>query len=535
MANTEDAGDLAIIFRSAGKPVRMSTAGKWRRAITLGDLTRDTPVAVEAGGRALGVRPAGELPELARMFDEIAPRPVLPDVGLADPAAIEPMASRTSPEDAPPLSPPPGAPAPPWSVRSPAGDTGATATEPPGAEAAFKLAKAPVGLVVLLGAATAFAPLAIDMYLPGLPAIARGLHVPTAAAQATIAAFLAGLAIGQLFYGPASDRWGRRGPLIAGGVLFVVASIVCALAPSLPMLVAGRFVQALGGSAGTVIGRAVVRDRFDHRNAARVLSLLMLVMGLAPILAPLAGGVLVVSLGWRAIFWLLAVFGVMLTLAVVFYLTESRSAETAIQARGEHPFRAYLALLGQPVLVGYMLAGGLNGAALFTYISASPGLLITTYHIPPAHFGWVFCSNAVALVAMSQVNGHLLRHFTPERILSVARVISLGFALLLALAAFTGLGGMFGVLIPLFFILGSFGFIGANTTAAALNVDPVRAGSISSLMGVTTFGLGAAASALVSAFHDVGPRPMAFVVLLSIVGSAVALYKLAQPRPRASA
>jgi DHA1 family bicyclomycin/chloramphenicol resistance-like MFS transporter len=386
-----------------------------------------------------------------------------------------------------------------------------------------------VGLVVLLGAATAFAPLSIDMYLPGLPALAAGFHVPTAAAQATIAAFLAGLAIGQLFYGPASDRWGRRWPLIGGGVLFVVATIVCALAPSLQVLIIARFVQALGGSAGTVIGRAVVRDLFDHRNAARVLSLLMLVMGSAPIVAPLLGGTLVAAFGWRAIFWILTIFGVLMTLAIIVYLKESRSAETAAQARMEHPFRAYLALLRQPVLVGYMLAGGLNSAALFAYISASPGLLITTYGIPPARFGWVFGANAVALVGMSQVNGHLLRRHTPERILSLARIISLGFAVVLTIDAFTGFGGMYGVLVPLFFVIGSFGFMGANTTAAGLNVDPIRAGSISSLMGVTTFGLGALASAMISAFHDVGPRPMALTILLTISASAIALYTLAKP------
>ena len=406
-------------------------------------------------------------------------------------------------------------------------DTPAAAAEP-----AFKLAKAPVGLVILLGAATAFAALSIDMYLPGLPAIAAGFHVPTAAAQATIAAFLAGLALGQLFYGPASDRWGRRWPLIGGGALYVVASIVCATAPNLPVLVGARFVQALGGCAGTVIGRAVVRDLFDHRNAARVLSLLMLVMGAAPIIAPLAGGALVAAYGWRAIFWILTAFGVLMTVAVIVYLQESRSAETAAQARSEHPFRAYLALLRQPVLVGYMLAGGLNSAALFAYISASPGLLITTYGIPPAKFGWVFGANAVGLIGMSQVNGHLLRHYTPERILSMARLVSLAFAAVLTIDAFTGLGGMLGVLVPLFFVLGSFGFMGANTTAAGLNVDPVRAGSISSLMGVTTFGLGAAASAMISAFHDVGPRPMALTVLLAISGSAVALYALAKPQRR---
>jgi DHA1 family bicyclomycin/chloramphenicol resistance-like MFS transporter len=397
---------------------------------------------------------------------------------------------------------------------------------------AFVVARPPLGEVVLLGALTAFAPMAIDMYLPGLPSLAAGLHVAPNAAQATVAAFLAGLALGQLYYGPASDRLGRRGPLIAGGVLFTVASVVCALAPNLTVLIIARFVQAVGGSAGTVIARAVVRDRYDHRNAARVLSLLMLVMGLAPIIAPLAGGTLVAHFGWRAIFWILTGFGVIMTLATIFKLEESRSAETAAHALGEHPLRAYLALVRMPALVGYMLASGLNAAALFAYISAAPGLVITTYGFPPERFGLVFGANAIALVGMTQVNARLLRHHTPERILAMARLVSLVFAAVLLVDAFTGAFGMFGVLVPLFFVLGSFGFIGANTAAAALNVDPKRAGSISSLMGVTTFGLGALVSALISAFHDVGPRPMAVTVFLAIAGSSVALYTLAQPRNR---
>jgi DHA1 family bicyclomycin/chloramphenicol resistance-like MFS transporter len=395
------------------------------------------------------------------------------------------------------------------------------AASAPAPTPAFVIARPPLGEVVLLGALTAFAPMAIDMYLPGLPSLAAGLHVSLNAAQATVAAFLAGLALGQLYYGPASDRLGRRGPLIAGGLLFTVASVVCALAPNLTVLIIARFVQAVGGSAGTVIARAVVRDRYDHRNAARVLSLLMLVMGLAPIIAPLAGGTLVAHFGWRAIFWILTGFGAIMTVATIFMLDESRSAETAAHAQSEHPFRAYLALIRMPALVGYLLASGLNAAALFAYISASPGLVITTYHIPPDRFGLVFGANAIALVGMSQVNARLLRHHTPERILAMARLASLVFA-----------AGMFGVLVPLFFVLGSFGFIGANTAAAALNIDPKRAGSISSLMGVTTFGLGALVSALISAFHDVGPRPMAVTVFLAIAGSSVALYTLAQPRNR---
>ncbi len=236
--------------------------------------------------------------------------------------------------------------------------------------------RTPWATVILLGSLTAFAAISIDMYLPSLPAISAGYHVAPGASQATLATFFAGLAIGQFFHGPASDRWGRRIPLFAGVALYVAASAWCALAPSLPMLCLARFFQALGGCAGPVIARAIVRDRFEHRQSARILSQLMLVMGVAPILAPLAGAGMLAFGGWPTIFWFLAGFGTVVGVWMFFALGESRSHETARQARGENPLAAYWALLRQRRLVGYMLAGALNSAALFAYLAASPSLLI---------------------------------------------------------------------------------------------------------------------------------------------------------------
>jgi DHA1 family bicyclomycin/chloramphenicol resistance-like MFS transporter len=393
----------------------------------------------------------------------------------------------------------------------------------------FKPARAPVGLVVLLGALTAYAPMSIDMYLPTLPAIGRAFNASPAAAQATLAAFLAGLALGQFVYGPASDRWGRRGPILVGAAIYVAASIACALAPSILLLTIARFVQALGGCAGAVIARAVVRDRFGHRDGARVLSLLMLVMGLAPVLAPLAGGAMLGFGGWRTIFWLLTGFGTLIAVAAYFTLAETRSAETAAHARSEHPFRAYLELLRRPQLIGFILASSLNTAALFAYVAASPGLLIGTYGVRPADFGWIFGINAVGMIAASQVNARLLHRYTPEQIVVMARPVSLLFAVVLSLAAVSGIGGMFGVLVPLFCLMASFGFVGSNTIAGGLNVDPRRVGSISALMGGVQFAVGAAASAVVSAIPARGAVPMALVILVCIAASTVALYTLAKP------
>jgi DHA1 family bicyclomycin/chloramphenicol resistance-like MFS transporter len=391
-------------------------------------------------------------------------------------------------------------------------------------------AKVSVGLVIMLGALTGFAPMSIDMYLPSVPMITKAFGGAPSSAQITLATFLAGMAIGQFFYGPASDRWGRRGSILLGAGIYVIASAACALAPSMGWLALARFVQALGGCAGAVVARAVVRDRFEHRDAARVLSLLMLVMGLAPIVAPLVGGALLNVVGWRAIFWVLTGFGALISVVAFLWLPESRSAETAAQARGEHPIRGYVTLLSNPRLIGFSLSGALNSAALFGYISASPGLLIGVYGVPVSQFGWVFGLNAGAMIAMSQVNGRLLRRYSPEQLVAWSRPACLAFALALAGAALTGFGGMWGVLIPLFFILGSFGFIGPNTMAGGLNVDPRRAGSISALIGGAQFGVGALASAAITAWHDPGPRPMAIVILICIVGSSIALYTLALPK-----
>ncbi|WP_374468723.1 multidrug effflux MFS transporter [Phenylobacterium sp.] len=395
----------------------------------------------------------------------------------------------------------------------------------------YQTARTPWGLVVLLGLLTAMGPLAIDMYLPSLPSIGQDLRASAGQAQTTVSAFLAGMALGQFFYGPASDRFGRRPPILLGVAIFIAASAACAIATTPEALIAGRFVQALGACSGAVVARAIVRDRFNHTETARMLSLLMLIMGLAPILAPLLGGVLLGLGGWRLNFWFMTAFGVLLGLATLVRLQESRSEETARHARSENPFQAYVALLRQRRLVGYGLAGALNGATLFTYIASSPELLIGTYGIPASLFGVVFGLNAVGIIGANQVNRWVLRRMTPDQVLSRASLISTGFAFLLALAAVTGLGERWSVLPLLFLTLASYGFMQGNTMAGALNVDPRRAGSISALLGGASFGVGALASAAAGLLHDGTPKPMAVVMLASLAGSAVVLRWLALPRP----
>lgn len=390
----------------------------------------------------------------------------------------------------------------------------------------------PWGLVCLLAAMTAFAPMSIDMYLPAQIAIGVDLKAGHSQVELTLATFLAGMAIGQFFYGSASDRFGRRGPILVGCVVYVVASALCALTTSIEALIGARFLQALGGCAGGVIARAIVRDNFDHRDTARILSLLMLVMGLAPILAPAAGSLVLIAADWRAIFWCLAGFGVLVALAVLFLLKESRSEATAEQARSESPVAAYLALLQQPRLVGYLLAGSLNGAVLFTYISASPGLMMGIYGIKPVFYSWLFGLNAVGVIGANQINRMLLRHHGPDGILKTASTAAIGFGAVLLLAAVTGLGGPWTVLPILFLTLGTYALMQGNTTAGALNCDPRRAGSISALSGGLSFGAGAVGSWAGGALYNGTPVPMTAVMLACLVGSALALRLMAlRPQP----
>lgn len=392
--------------------------------------------------------------------------------------------------------------------------------------------KKPWFFVPLLAAMTALGPLSIDMYLPSLPTIARDLGSDVGASQATVSVFFAGLAIGQLFFGPASDRFGRRAPLLVGLAAYTLASIGSAFAPSMGFLIGARLMQALGACASMVISRAIVRDNFGHHGSARFFSLLALVTGAAPILAPVVGGFLLKFVGWRAIFEVLAAAGAVLTLIVFAILPESRSAEVARQARSEHPFRAYLALLRQRRLLGYALAGAFNSACMFTYIASSSAVLIGVYGVTPTQYALLFGVNSVALVLASQLNRMLLTRFDPDQVLGGAAAGSIVCALALLLISATGLGGLWGLMAPLFLTIASSSLIQANGLAGALAVDGTRPGSTAALFGAGAFGFGAVASSIAGLMHDGTARPMAIVIVCCLFGCAAAFFGLARARSR---
>lgn len=390
-------------------------------------------------------------------------------------------------------------------------------------------------LALILGTLTAFAPFSIDMYLPGLPAIAREFGVETAAAQQTLAVFFLGLSVGQVVYGPIADRLGRRRPLLFGCALYALACIGCALAPSLPSLVAMRLLQALGGCAGVVIARSVVRDLFDQHESARMYSFLMLVLGVAPITAPLIGGQLLLFFGWRAIFVTLCGFGLLCLALVFFGLPETLPVERRITSGLGAALRTYGGLLIDGRFMGYALAGGLASAAMFAYISGSPFVFIELNGVPPERFGLLFGTNAVGLIGASQINRWLLGRYQSGQILTVALAFTAISGLLLLGITAAGIGGFVGLLFVLFCCIASTGFVGPNATAAAMAPYGGRAGSAAALLGAVQFACGAAAGALVGLLHNGTALPMVATIALCGVAAFLLLQFLAlRPLPQAA-
>ncbi|MFC4298343.1 Bcr/CflA family multidrug efflux MFS transporter [Castellaniella hirudinis] len=366
--------------------------------------------------------------------------------------------------------------------------------------------------LILMGALAAIGPLAIDMYLPAFGAMARDLGVHQGQVERTLASYLLGLALAQLAYGPLADRYGRKPPLLLGLALFSIASIACALSRDIDHLILWRVVQAFGGAAGMVIPRAVIRDHLDTREAAQALSLLMLVMGVMPILAPLLGGQAVTLGSWRTVFYLMSLAGVGLWLAVALRMRESldpaRRSPLAVGAIAGQ-FRRLLTHRG---FMRYTLAGGFGSAGLFAYISGSPQVFITIYGIDPRWFGLLFGLNAASLIFASQVSARLLNRHPPIRLLARAQ----GTLVLMTLCALA-LTLLDWITLPLLMLclmgfMASQGFVGPNAAALALAEQGGRLGVASALMGALQMLCGALAGFAVSAWHTDTPLPLTAVL-----------------------
>jgi DHA1 family bicyclomycin/chloramphenicol resistance-like MFS transporter len=379
-------------------------------------------------------------------------------------------------------------------------------------------------LALILGALTAMGPLAIDMYLPALPTIGREFGADAAAVQVSLAAYFAGMALGQAFYGPLSDAVGRKSALYFGLLVFIVSSIGCAVSDSVQTLVVFRFLQALGGCAPIVVPRAIVRDYFDQVGSIRMLSVLMLVMGLAPILAPLIGGQLLVNFGWRSVFWVLGTYAAAWLVLVALFLQESLPAERRRRQPVGVVLSTYARLLLDRTYICYVLCGALIFAGLLTYVSGSPFVFIELFHVSPERFGLYFGVNACGIMAASQTNRWLATRVDARRLLRIVLTVAMTASLVLLFDAYSGFGGFAGILVPLFFYIGCHGFVLPNTTALAMAPHGKVAGSASALLGTIQFVLASLLGSVLGALANGTAVPLAMVIAVCGVGAFVSLH-----------
>ncbi|MFH8343534.1 multidrug effflux MFS transporter [Streptomyces sp. NPDC018045] len=390
-------------------------------------------------------------------------------------------------------------------------------------------------VTLILGGLTAVPPLSMDMYLPALPEVTEVLHSPAATVQLTLTTCLAGMALGQMVVGPMSDKWGRRRPLLVGMVVYIVATALCALATNAELLIALRLLQGLAGAAGIVIARAVVRDLYDGVAMARFFSTLMLISGVAPVVAPLIGGQILRFTDWRGVFVVLTVVGVLLTLLVWRRLHETLPPERRHSGGLGEALHTMRSLLADRAFSGYLIVGAFAFAALFAYISASPFVIQEIYGASPQTFSLLFGVNSIGLVLVGQLNGKVLI----GRV-SLDAVLGIGLGLITAAATALLLmaGGVFGDvgLWPmaggLFVLMSAMGLVMPSANTKALLRSGHAAGSASALLGTSTFLLGSVASPLVGIAGEHTAVPMAVVQLSCGVLALLSFLGLCRPWQR---
>ncbi|WP_241844772.1 multidrug effflux MFS transporter [Streptomyces silvensis] len=412
-----------------------------------------------------------------------------------------------------------------------AGTARSAATAAPSNPAALRVATGAL-VTLILGGLTAMPPLSMDMYLPALPEVTDALHTPAATVQLTLTACLMGMALGQLVVGPMSDKWGRRRPLLAGLLVYILATAICALAPTAELLIAFRLLQGLAGAAAIVIARAVVRDLYDGVEMARFFSTLMLISGVAPVVAPLIGGQVLRLTDWRGIFVVLTVVGIALTALVWRCLPETLAPADRHDGGTAEALRTMRGLLADRVFTGYMVAGGFAFAALFAYISASPFVIQEIYGASPQTFSLLFGVNSIGLIIVGQINGKLLvGRVSLDKTLGIglAVIVLAAAALLLMTTGVFGDVGLVPIAAGLFVLMSAMGLAMPNTNALALMRTRHAAGSASALLGTSSFLIGAVASPLVGIAGEHTAVPMAVVQLACALAAAACFVGLCRP------
>jgi MFS transporter, DHA1 family, multidrug resistance protein len=407
----------------------------------------------------------------------------------------------------------------------------ATATATAGQSAEPVAPTRPWRVVLLLGSLIALGPLSIDLYLPALPDLTEDLSASPSSVQLTLTGILAGLALGQLVIGPLTDIYGRRRPLLVGIAVNVVTSLLCAVAPTIVVLDVLRVLQGVGAAAASVVAMAVVRDLFTGRAAAAVISRLVMVMGIAPVLAPSLGSAVLEVGSWRTVFVVLAGLGVLLGVLAAFGLKETLPPERRSAPGLRTVLRGYGVLLRDPSLVGFMLVASLTMAAVFAYVSGASFVLQDGFGLDERTFGLLFGVGAVGLIASSQVNVALLRRFSPGAILSTALIVAALAGAVMLFDALTGTGGLLGIMVPIWVVLAMVALCGPNATALALAEHGQRAGAAAALLGAAQFAVGAAIAPLTGLGEAGSAVPMAATIAGALFLAAVLIRLVLRPSP----
>jgi DHA1 family bicyclomycin/chloramphenicol resistance-like MFS transporter len=375
-------------------------------------------------------------------------------------------------------------------------------------------------VLAILSALMGFASISTDFYLPAMPNMAAQLGADAGKVEYTISGFLIGFSLGQLLWGAISDKYGRRVPVAIGLVLFVIGSAGCAMSQSVEAMIAWRILQALGACAGVVLSRAMVRDLYEGPRAAQMLSTLIAVMAIAPLLAPIIGGQIDALAGWRAIFWTLVVLG-LLALAGLLSLPETLPSERRRTDPLIGAFRRYANLLGHRKIIGYAGAGAFFYSGMYAYIAGTPFAFITYHHVPAEYYGLLFGAGIIGIVITNLINARLVHHFGMDRILMAGTLIAMLAGLVLAVNAYSDIGGLWGLFLPLLVFVSVTGFVVANSIAGAMADYPEQAGSVSALVGAIQYGSGIAGSGLVGVFADGTPWPLGWVIAVMSIGSVL--------------
>lgn len=385
-----------------------------------------------------------------------------------------------------------------------------------------KGARSGVWFLAVLSVLLGFASISTDLYLPALPAMAEDMGAGEGTLEWTISSYLAGFAFGQLLWGPVSDRYGRRGPVTLGVLVFAVGSAGCAMSAEPWQIICWRVVQALGASAGVALARAMVRDLYERDHAARLLSTLMTVMAIAPLIGPVVGAQILEAASWRAIFWTLVAIG-LVAAAAIRTLPETLAPGERVSIAPGPVLAGYAGLFGNRQFVAYAAAIGLYFAGIFASIAGTPFAYIDYHGLSPDRFAILFAASVVGLMVANTANARLVGEYGTRRMLLVGTGGAAAFGAMVAVLSATGWGGVYGLAGAVFLFVSMNGFILANAVAGALSTISTRAGAASALLGAIQYGSGMVGSALVGLFADGTPWPMGAVMALAGMGSLAGL------------